>query len=102
MKLTIQSILVTTALLIPIASFATDGDSVSTKVSDSVITTKIKADFAKDKLVSATALKVETDSNGMVEISGTAKSKAEADKAVELAKSVKGVTSVKDKIVISK
>ena len=102
MKKTIKSLLLASALLMPIASFAADGDSVSTKVSDSVITTKVKAEFAKDKLVSMTALKVETDSNGMVEISGTAKSKAEAEKALNLAKSVKGVTSVKNKIVISK
>ena len=102
MKTSIKSLLLASALLMPMASFAADGDSVSTKVSDSVITTKVKAEFAKDKLVSATALKVETDSNGMVEISGTAKSKAEADKAVLLAKNVKGVTSVKDKIEIAK
>ncbi|MBC7786129.1 MAG: BON domain-containing protein [Methylophilaceae bacterium] len=101
MKTTITSLLLVSALLIPMAGFAADGDSVSTKVSDSVITTKVKAEFAKDKLVSATALKVETDSHGMVEISGTAKSKAEAEKAVSLAKNVKGVTSVKDKIIIA-
>jgi len=101
MKTTIISLLLVSALLIPMAGFAADGDSVSTKVSDSVITTKVKAEFAKDKLVSATALKVETDSHGMVEISGTAKSKAAAEKAVSLAKNVKGVTSVKDKIIIA-
>ena len=101
MKTMIKPLLLVSALLMPLASYAADGDSVATKLSDSVITTKVKAEFAKDKTVSATDIKVDTDSNGLVELSGTAKSKAEADKAVAITKSVKGVTSVKDKIVIS-
>ena len=101
MKTMIKPLLLVCALLMPLASYAADGDSVSTKLSDSVITTKVKAEFAKDKTVSATAIKVDTDSNGLVELSGTAKSKAEAEKAVAITKSVKGVTSVKDKIVVA-
>ncbi|MEZ0231331.1 MAG: BON domain-containing protein [Methylophilaceae bacterium] len=101
MKTTIKSLLLVSALLLPMAGFAADGDPISTKVGDSVITAKVKAAFAKDKVVSATDLKVETDSNGLVELSGTAKSKAEAKKAVELAKNVKGVTAVKDEIVVT-
>jgi osmotically-inducible protein OsmY len=102
MKTKIISLLLASTLLSlsPIINYAADGDPLSTKVEDSVITAKVKAAFAKDKDVSATNLKVETDSNGMVAISGTAKSKAEAEKAIRLAKDVKGVTSVKDDIVI--
>lgn len=102
MRINLKSILLVSALLVPMSGFAADGDSVSTKVTDSVITTKVKAAFAKDKLVSATDVKVETDSYGLVELSGTAKSKEEADQAVKLAKSVKGVTSIKNEIVIAK
>lgn len=69
-------------------------------VKDSVITTKIKAEMAKDKQVSALHIKVETDANGMVQLSGNAKSKAEADKAVSLAKSIKGVKGVDSKIMV--
>ncbi|EEF27175.1 conserved hypothetical protein [Ricinus communis] len=83
------------------AGFAADGDSIGTKVEDSVITAKVKTAFAKDKAVSATDIKVETDSNGLVQLSGVVKSKAEADKAVLLAKNVKGVTAVKDDIVVA-
>lgn len=101
MKTSIKSLLLVSALLTSVAVYAADGDSVGTKVGDSVITTKVKAEFAKDKTVSATAIKVETDSDGMVALSGTAKSKAEAKKAVAIAKSVKGVTSVKDDIVVA-
>lgn len=97
----IKSLLLVSALTLPLAGFAADGDSLETKVEDSVITAKVKAAFAKDKVVSATDISVETDSNGLVQLSGTAKSKTEAAKAVKLAKSVKGVTAVKDEIVVA-
>ena len=66
---------------------------------DALITTKIKAEHAKDRDVSATKISVDT-TNGVVTLGGTAKSKAEADKAVALAKNVKGVTSVKNNIKV--
>ncbi|MGY1489162.1 BON domain-containing protein [Methylobacillus pratensis] len=100
MKANLKSLVLISALLMPVASFAAEGDSIETKLSDSVVTTKVKAAFAKDKLVSATDIKVETDSDGLVQLSGTAKSKAEAERAVKLAKGVKGVTGVKDDIVV--
>lgn len=100
MKANLTSLLLVGALAMPVAVFAADGDSVKTELSDSVITTKVKAEFAKDKAVSATHVKVDTDSNGVVTLSGNAKTKAEADKAVSLAKSTKGVTSVKNEIVV--
>ena len=68
-------------------------------ISDTMITTKVKAEFAKDKTVSATKIHVDTD-NGIVTLAGTAKSKAEADKAVTLAKNVSGVASVKNDIKV--
>ena len=71
-------------------------------VKDSIITAKIKAEMAKDNTVSATSIKVETDASGVVQLSGTAKSKAEAEKAATLAKSVKGVNSVDNKIKVER
>ena len=96
----IKGLLLISALLMPLGVLAAEGDSVKTEVKDSVITTKIKAEYAKDKLVSATHVKVDTDNAGKVQLSGTAKSKAEADQAVTLAKNVKGVTSVENNIQI--
>jgi osmotically-inducible protein OsmY len=101
MKNTFKTMLLVSALALPMASFAADGDSLGTKVEDSVITAKVKAAFAKDKTVSATDISVETDSNGLVQLTGNAKSRAEADKAVQLTKKVKGVTAVKDDIVVA-
>lgn len=100
MKMNIKSLLVISALTLPLTAFAAEGDPVSVKLTDTVITTKVKAEFAKDKMVSASDIKVETDSDGLVQLSGTAKSQAEADQAMKLAKNVKGVTSVKSDIVV--
>lgn len=100
------------ALLVPVASHGAEQKSVkeTTKaaagevketVGDTTITAKIKAEMAKDKQVSALKIKVDTDNKGVVTLSGKAKSKAEADKAVSIARATKGVTSVKNDIVVS-
>lgn len=102
MKPILKSLLLVSALSLPLASYAAEGDSIGTKVSDSVITTKVKAALATDDKVDALDIKVETDSDGMVQLSGNAETKAEADKAVRLAKSVKGVTGVKDNIKVTR
>ncbi|MES2500540.1 MAG: BON domain-containing protein [Pseudomonadota bacterium] len=101
MKTNLKTLLVIGALALPLSAFAAEGDNVKTKVGDAVITTKVKAEFAKDKAVSATNISVDTDSNGMVQLTGTAKSEAEAEQAVMIAKKVKGVTGVKNEIVVT-
>lgn len=68
-------------------------------VADSAITTRIKADLVKDPDLSALAIHVETD-KGIVMLSGFVDSKAEADKAVRVAKGVKGVTDVKSALKV--
>jgi hyperosmotically inducible periplasmic protein len=68
-------------------------------MSDAMITTKIKAEFAKDKAVSAMKINVDTD-KGVVKLGGTAKSKAEADKAEQIAKNIAGVSSVHNDIKV--
>lgn len=81
------------------ASASKDKDMGKEGSPDAVITTKIKTEYAKDKAVSATRISVDTE-KGVVRLSGTAKTKDEADKAVAIAKSVKGVTSVKNDIKV--
>lgn len=97
------------SLLAPAAGYTSDytgGTSSSSSTSpkevikDSVITSKIKAKMATDKQVSAMHIKVETDKSGVVQLSGTAKSQAEVDRAVAIAREVEGVTSVENKIQI--
>ena len=87
------------ALLLPVAGFAADGKT-REFVKDSVITTKIKADFVKDKTVSALHIKVDTDAKGVVMLSGKAKSQVEADRAAQIARGVEGVTEVNNQIIV--
>jgi hyperosmotically inducible periplasmic protein len=69
----------------------------SDTLGDATITTKVKSKFAADSDVSALAINVDTD-NGVVKLSGTAKSQDEARKAVQIARNTEGVKSVDNKI----
>ncbi len=68
-------------------------------IDDTAITTAVKARFAEDKSVAATAISVET-LNGTVQLSGFAKSAAEKSQAESLARGVKNVKSVRNDIVV--
>jgi osmotically-inducible protein OsmY len=68
-------------------------------VDDTVITSKVKAAFAADPTVKAYEVKVETF-KGTVQLSGFVNSRESADRAAQLARDVKGVTSVKNDIVV--
>ncbi|NHZ80587.1 BON domain-containing protein [Massilia sp. CCM 8695] len=68
-------------------------------MADAVITTKVKADIFKEPELKSMAIHVETE-KGVVMLSGFVDSKADAEKAVRLAKSVDGVTSVKSAIKV--
>jgi hyperosmotically inducible protein len=93
------------SVLAPVAAYAADSDkdrSASTIVKESVITTKIKTKLAAEHLGSAKHIKVDTDKNGVVRLSGTANNQAEADKAVTIARNTEGVKSVKSNLKIRK
>jgi hyperosmotically inducible protein len=62
---------------------------------DTVITTKVKTAIVEDPLTKVLDIKV-TTYNGEVQLSGFVSSQAEADRAVELARGVEGVKSVKN------
>ena len=68
-------------------------------IDDSVITTKVKAAFAADPQVKATQVQVETF-KGTVQLSGFVDSRESAQRAVEIARGVNGVKSVKNDTVI--
>lgn len=89
----------------PVVGYTADSDTDRsgpvTFVKDSVITTKIKAKLAaKTHLGSLKDIKVDTDKNGVVWLSGTAHSQTEADKAVSIAQDTKGVVTVHNDIKI--
>jgi osmotically-inducible protein OsmY len=68
-------------------------------IDDSVITSKVKAAFAADPTVKATQVKVETF-KGTVQLSGFVDSRESAQRAVEIARGIKGVKSVTNDTVI--
>jgi osmotically-inducible protein OsmY len=72
-------------------------ESAGEVVDDSLITTKVKAKFVEDPAVSILNIKVETF-KGNVQLSGFANNPTEMERAVALARDVKGVKSVKNDI----
>ncbi len=68
-------------------------------VDDSIITTKVKSLLAKDDFLKSFQISVETY-KGTVQLSGFVVSQKAVDKAGEIARSVKGVMSVKNDLVV--
>jgi hyperosmotically inducible protein len=69
-------------------------------VKDSVITTKVKSKLAAKHLSTLTHIKVDTDENGVVYLSGRAPSQDAVDMAALIAKDTEGVTSVHNGIAV--
>jgi hyperosmotically inducible protein len=69
-------------------------------VKDSMITTKIKSKLASDHITSLGRIKVDTDKDGVVWLSGTARSQETIDKAISVSKNTKGVRDVKSTLTI--
>jgi hyperosmotically inducible periplasmic protein len=92
------------ALLGSSAIIAQDSDTDRTHpvafVKDSTITTKIKSELAAEHLTSMGRIHVDTDMNGVVWLSGSAKSQAAIDKAVSIARSTEHVKSVHSDLVV--
>lgn len=112
MRTTIAAITVLAVSLVPVVCYAdsvtntvtntvgtvttdaTDGvKAVTSEVSDTAITTQVKAALAAKPGVSSMAIGVTTE-NGVVHLDGKIKSAGQAKDAVETAKKVYGVKSV--------
>lgn len=94
------------SLVLPVAAGAEetvatqDRSAAMAYVDDSVITTKIKAKLAEDTLRSLVHISVDTDRQGIVTLGGNARSQADADRAVAIARGTEGVTGVNSAIQI--
>lgn len=64
-------------------------------IDDTVITTKVKAEIFNDASLKSAEINVETF-KGVVQLSGFVNSQEDINKAVRVARSVKGVVSVKN------
>jgi|SRR5579862_5050718 len=70
-------------------------------VKDSVITTKVKSKLASKHMSTLTHVRVDTDENGVVWLSGTAPTRDARDLAGMIAKDTDGVTSVNNNIEVA-
>ena len=74
-------------------------ESTGEYVDDSVITTKVKSLLAADDFLKSFEIGVETR-KGIVQLSGFVDSQKAVNKAVEITRSVKGVKSVKNSLIV--
>ena len=91
-------------LLMLIAAFSacastSKQESAGEYVDDSVITTKVKSLLASDDFLRSFRISVETY-KGAVQLSGFVNSQQAVDKAGQIARSVKGVTSVRNDLIV--
>jgi len=91
-------------LLMLVATFAACAstrthESTGEYVDDSAITTKVKALLAEDDFLKSFQIGVETY-KGTVQLSGFVNSQDAVRKAGEITRSVKGVTSVKNNLIV--
>jgi len=91
-------------LLMVMAAFAActstrTHESTGEYVDDSVITTKVKALLAKDDFLKSFQISVETY-KGVVQLSGFVNSQETVAKAGQIVRSVEGVKSVKNNLIV--
>ncbi len=93
----VAALLVVT-LLVPLAVLAC-GKTIGETLDDATITTRVKTALLNDTSVQATDIDVQT-SAGIVTLSGEVRSKDEADRIVQRARTVPGVKDVKSQLKI--
>jgi hyperosmotically inducible protein len=88
------------------ASAATDSDTDRSHpivfVKDSAITAKIKSRLAAQHMSSLARIHVDTDKDGAVVLSGSARTQQAVDKAMSIARKTEGVNSVVSVIKLRK
>ncbi len=80
---------------------ASDERSMGQRVDDSFITTKVKSKLLADSMVKGFKIDVDT-LEGEVTLTGIVSTDKEAQRAIELARGVKGVVKVKNNIKVKK
>jgi len=98
-KLVLIGLVAAGAAYLPLAFGDDAGDHHYVK--DSVITTKVKTKLAAKHMSTLTHVKVDTDANGVVWLSGTAPTNDARDLAGMIAKQTDGVNSVNNEIEVA-
>src|SRR5450432_4353644 len=93
-------------LLGPAVTMAQDSDADRSNpkafVKDSAITTEIKTKLAAEHITSLGRIHVDTDKDGVVWLSGSARTQEAIDKAMSIARETEGVKDVHNHIKIKK
>jgi hyperosmotically inducible protein len=92
-------------LIGPVVAMATDDTDADRAhpeafVKDSAITVSVKTQLAAEHITSLGRISVDTDNNGVVYLSGTARSQEAIDKAVSIARETEHVKSVHSTLTI--
>jgi len=99
MKRNYVAVLVAAAMAVAATGARADDVKSDQPVKDSFITTKVKAELAKDKGTNARDIHV-TTKDGVVMLDGTVASQAEKELAEQDAKKIKGVISVHNGLTV--
>lgn len=99
MKYSTRLIALLLALVLIVPLITACGKTVGETMDDATITTRVKTVFVNDPVVGALRIDVDTF-KGVVTLSGRVKTKAEEEKAIELARTIKGVVDVKSTLTI--
>lgn len=91
--------LVMGVLIAGLAGCAGSGERTGVYVDDSVITSKVKSELVTEKGVHSTDISVKT-TRGVVTLTGTVATWIESNKAADLARGVKGVSSVENNLMV--
>lgn len=87
------------AVMLAVIVMTACAKSVSTTIDDGSITARVKTAFLGDPLINLERIDVDTF-KGVVTLSGQVKTKEAEAKAIELAKTIRGVTDVKSNLKI--
>jgi osmotically-inducible protein OsmY len=86
-------------MIAALVACASTGARTGEYVDDSVITTKVKSLLASDDFLKSFQIGVETY-QGTVQLSGFVNSQNAVDKAGEITRSVKGIKSIKNNLIV--
>jgi hyperosmotically inducible periplasmic protein len=75
------------------------GETAGQSIDDTVLTSEVKAKLGDEKLVNTTWISVKTE-RGVVYLTGSVSTSDDRDKAISIAKNVKGVREVVDHLAV--
>jgi osmotically-inducible protein OsmY len=96
---TLAAIMLATGLILNACASGPTSESAGQYVDDSTITAKVKTSLAADPITKARQINVETY-KGVVQLSGFVDSDNERRRALVVARNVRGVTEVEDKMTL--